>query len=124
MQEHRALEVHLDGLSKAIARGVVDSDAFRRLASLITQHYSREDQLLCALQAASPKVAAKLRSQHEEALEIATRLEECFATGETGDVIYLARRFVAIAQHNIIEEERDVFPLVTVPRPAVGCDSA
>jgi hypothetical protein len=25
--------------------------------------------------------------------------------------VYLARRFLAIAQHNIIEEERDVFPL-------------
>jgi hypothetical protein len=33
-------------------------------------------------------------------------------SGLTGDGTYLARRFLAIAQHNIIEEERDVFPFV------------
>jgi hypothetical protein len=81
---------------------------------LIGQHYSHEEQFLRDLEAASPKLALKLRSQHEEALEIAMRLKECFATGETADLLYLARRFVAIAQHNIIEEERDIFPLIGV----------
>ena len=56
-------------------------------------------------------LAAKLRAQHAEALEIAARLPESLSAGQTADAIYLARRFLAIVQHNIIEEERDVFPL-------------
>jgi hypothetical protein len=42
---------------------------------------------------------------------MAAGLEEAVATGHAGDSLRLARRFHAIAQHNIIEEERDVFPL-------------
>ena len=45
-------------------------------------------------------------------LEIASRLEESLAAGKEGDAGYLGRRLVAMAQHNMIEEERDVFPLV------------
>jgi len=52
-----------------------------------------------------------LKAQHEEASEISARLEESLAAGEATDVAYLARRFLAIARHNMIEEERDVFPL-------------
>ncbi len=46
-----------------------------------------------------------------EALEIASRLEESIASGHATDVNSLARRLVALARHNMIEEERDVFPL-------------
>jgi hypothetical protein len=42
---------------------------------------------------------------------MAAGLEEAVAAGQAGDTLLLARRFHAIAQHNIIEEERDVFPL-------------
>ncbi|MBS1857826.1 MAG: hypothetical protein JST11_20825 [Acidobacteria bacterium] len=59
----------------------------------------------------APRLAEKLRAQHDEALEIAGRLEESQAAGHSRDVDYLLRRFLAIAQHNMIEEERDVFPL-------------
>jgi hemerythrin-like domain-containing protein len=58
-----------------------------------------------------PGLASKLTAQHDEALEIAARLDESLGAGATGDVLYLARRFLAIVQHNIIEEVRDVFPL-------------
>ena len=63
-------------------------------------------------QSESPALAAKVRGQHNEALEIAAHLEACLAASEAADVPYLGRRFLAIVQHNIIEEERDVFPLV------------
>ncbi len=94
-----------------IARGLVDSDAFRTLARLLEEHYEREEPFLQWLDTPAAALAAKLRAQHAEAMEIAARLQECFGTAETRDIVYLARRLLAIAQHNIIEEERDVFPM-------------
>ncbi|MEO8370403.1 MAG: hemerythrin domain-containing protein [Candidatus Solibacter sp.] len=105
--EHRAIEAALDALSDGIASGAIDVDAVRRVHRLCAAHYEREEEFLGRL---SAPLAAKLRAQHDEALEIAARLEEAVMAGETRDAIYLARRLVAIAQHNIIEEERDVFP--------------
>ena len=58
-----------------------------------------------------PALGAKIAAQHAEASEIAARWEESAAAGHAADTRSLARRFCAIAQHNIIEEERDVFPL-------------
>lgn len=111
MQEHRAIEALLDELAQAIAAASIDAEAFRRLAVLNARHYLHEEGFLRGLEAHQPALASKLRAQHEEALEVAARLEESLAAGAT-DVLYLARRYLAIAQHNIIEEERDVFPWV------------
>lgn len=105
------IEISLDRLCQSVAAGRMDPDLFRHVRELIVVHYLREDAFLVRWHAHEPAVAAKLRAQHEEALEIAARLEECLASSEDADVTYLARRFLAIAQHNMIEEERDVFPL-------------
>ena len=92
MQEHRAIEAALESLP--------------RLKELLVGHYRNEEEFLTQLAVHEPAVAAKLRSQHEEALEIAGYLGDPHDT----DAAYLQKRLVAIVQHNIIEEERDVFP--------------
>ena len=89
LQEHRAIEA-------ALERG-------ESLRELLVAHYRNEEEFLSQLK---PALAAKLRSQHEEALEIAGHLEH----PQPADVTYLQKRLAAIVQHNIIEEERDVFP--------------
>ncbi len=109
--EHRRLEVELDRFSASMAAGCVNGEQFQRLKDLLIQHYRREETFVERLRTIEPGYADKLKAQHEEALEIAYRLEESLGSGETSDATYLARRLLAIAQHNIIEEERDVFPL-------------
>jgi hypothetical protein len=109
--EHREIEVALDSLAENVASGAVDSDAFRRAERLCVHHYEREEPFLVWLGARDTALAAKLRGQHDEVLELAARLQEAILAGQARDAAYLARRFLAIAQHNIIEEERDVFPL-------------
>jgi hypothetical protein len=104
--EHREIEAALDRLADCD----FCSEAFREARALLERHNITEGAFLTALEAREPGVAAKLREQHAEALEIAERLEESLAAHETGDIGYLGRRLVAIARHNIIEEERDVFP--------------
>jgi hypothetical protein len=110
VEEHAVFDSSLDRLEDAIAASRIERETFRATAQLAAAHYRHEDQFLIRLQESHPALAAKLRAQHEEALEIAARLDESLAAGES-DVMYLARRFLAIARHNIIEEERDVFPL-------------
>jgi hypothetical protein len=92
MEEHRAIEAALDSLPL--------------LKELLVAHYRNEEEFLKQLAVHEPAMAAKLRSQHEEALEIAGHLED----PQDADADYLRKRLVAIVQHNIIEEERDVFP--------------
>jgi hemerythrin-like domain-containing protein len=112
IEQHRAMEETLDELLAAIHRGDGFVEPFRRAHRLASEHYRAEEALLRELARYLPGPAAKMAAQHDEALEIAARLEEALADGQTRDALPLARRFHAIAQHNIIEEERDVFPLV------------
>jgi hypothetical protein len=109
IENHREIEAALDCLAAAN----LDVGVFRRAYDLCARHYEREEAFLIQLGAYDATLAAKLRGQHEEALELAARLEESLLAGQLADGVYLARRFLAIAQHNIIEEERDVFPLVS-----------
>ena len=109
--EHRGIEVELDRLGTAIALKQIDGEYFRQVKSLIMRHYIREGEFIARLHEHEPGLASKLTAQHDEALEIAAKLEESLTAGQSSDVAYLARRFLAIAQHNIIEEERDAFPL-------------
>jgi len=109
--EHREIEAAVERLAASVASGVVDADAFRHVHRLCARHYAREETFLVRLAARDAALADKLRGQHEEALEIAASMVEVLARGETRDGMYLARRLVAITQHNIIEEERDVFPV-------------
>ncbi|MBL8293689.1 MAG: hemerythrin domain-containing protein [Bryobacterales bacterium] len=110
--DHRAIEVGLDWLAEATRAAKFDIDAVRALVDLAARHYAAEEPFLAALAIADPKIAAKLRAQHDEALEIGARLIESLEAGGVTDTAYLSRRFLAMAQHNIIEEERDVFPLM------------
>ena len=103
--EHRAIEAALE----ACAQGF-DAATLPRVRELLARHYREEEAFLTRLHGHNPALAAKLRAQHDEALEIADRLAESLGAGDAGDVVYLGRRLLAIAQHNMIEEERDVFP--------------
>ena len=111
IKEHRKIEERLEAVAEKLASGQVDAALFGELRRTVTMHYLRESQFLAALRRHEPQLAAKIAAQHEEALEIAAQCEESMADGQDSDVRALARRFLAIAQHNIIEEERDVFPL-------------
>jgi len=112
--EHRPIEAALDRLGQTVAAGQIDTDLLRSVGDAIAKHYANEEEFLISLFAQDPALAAKLRAQHDEVLEIASRLQESVAGGKEGDIGYLGRRLVAMAQHNMIEEERDVFPLVSL----------
>jgi hypothetical protein len=110
-EDHRVLEGRLDALSTAIGSGEGIAESLVLAAELARRHYWREQPFLDCLALYEPALADKLHAQHEEVSEISARFEEALAAGHTRDMAALARRFHAIAQHNIIEEERDVFPL-------------
>ena len=113
--EHRTIEIWLDRFLAAAhgERWPELSESFARVMDLAAAHFSREERSLFA--ALEPDLAAftsKLRAQHEETREIGAHLAELLATGGPPDELRrLALRFHAITQHNIIEEERDLFPL-------------
>jgi hemerythrin HHE cation binding domain-containing protein len=111
--EHREIEAELDSLAGSVAFGAIDMRAFRQVHRLCIRHYEREESFLVRLGERDGALATKLRAQHDEALELAARLQEAVTADQSGDGMYLARRFLAITRHNIIEEERDVFPFVT-----------
>jgi len=109
--EHRPIEAALDRLGETVAAGRIDADLLRSIGGAIAKHYANEEEFLIALYERDPALAAKLRAQHDEVLEIAARLEVSLLAGKEDDAAYLGRRLVAMAQHNMIEEERDVFPV-------------
>ena len=109
--EHRPIEAALDRLGETLAAGHLDTDLLRSVSDAMARHYANEEDFLVALSEQEPALAAKLRAQHDEVLELASRLQEALLAGHEDDIGYLARRLVAMAQHNMIEEERDVFPL-------------
>jgi hypothetical protein len=110
-EDHRAVEERLDTLLTAIDFGVGIGESLRAASQWARAHYRREMPFLDRLALYEPAVARKLTAQHEEVLELSARFEEALAAGQERDMLALARRYHAIAQHNIIEEERDVFPL-------------
>jgi ribosomal protein L9 len=105
------MEQLLDDLLSAIEADAGFLESFCKAHSLAAEHYRAEEGLLVEIARHDAALAEKMAAQHAEALEMAAGLEEAVAAGQAGDVLRLARRFHAIAQHNIIEEERDVFPL-------------
>ncbi len=111
VREHREIDGPLDLLDESLAACSIDLPSFRRVLALAAQHYGREAAFLGTLEAHQPAVAAKLAAQHAEALEIAAHVEDSLAANQAVDAFHLARRFLAIVRHNMIEEERDVFPL-------------
>lgn len=108
--QHRALEPGLDQLAAAIAGGNPEA-AFRAFFPQLRAHYRTEEPFLANLRDWHPALGGKMAAQHAEACEIASALEDAIAAGHRRDILLLARRFCAIVAHNMIEEERDVFPL-------------
>ncbi len=104
-REHRAMEQHLDRLHGALRDGLPWREHFYNAWRLAFGHYLREDAEVFQPKADWPP-ARKMMGQHAEASEFGRALE---ATDDA-DAERLARRYWAISQHNIIEEERDVFP--------------
>jgi hypothetical protein len=78
---------------------------------LLDEHYAAERPLLLEIKKHSTRIAAKITTQHAEVLEIGAHLDGALAGGQHDDALRLVRRFQAMARHNIIEEERTVFPL-------------
>ena len=53
--------------------------------------------------------AHKLLAQHHDVLELAVGAVEALGAGQHQDAVAIAKRFIALASHNLIEEERDWF---------------
>ncbi|MCC7497083.1 MAG: hypothetical protein IT160_05870 [Bryobacterales bacterium] len=107
-REHRGMEAHLDRLQAALREGLAWREHFHRAWHAGRAHYLREDEEVFRPKADWPP-ARKMMMQHEEASEFGRTL----AATNDADAERLARRYWAISQHNIIEEERDVFPYLT-----------
>jgi hypothetical protein len=120
--EHRDLEVQLDELLLVFGSSSEIVARFRAAHAAAAAHYSREDEYFRSLLAKLPIPVHKMLGQHAEVLEIGGQAENSLEIGQMADAVALIRRFHAIAQHNIIEEERDVFPLLrcSPPREAAG----
>lgn len=102
---HRELEALLDILETAICSGEFIAE-FRAAERALRAHYGKEDVHWRFL------AAAKMVQQHEEVLELANGVEEALGAGHSQDGMAIVKRFIALASHNLIEEERDWFPLV------------
>ncbi|MCZ2080346.1 MAG: hemerythrin domain-containing protein [Bryobacteraceae bacterium] len=124
IEQHRRLEVSLDALLAMLgptpqARTELGS-RFHDAASIALAHYDFEDRgLFDSLRSEMPAFVAKLEAQHDEVRELSQAVTELLRADvmgerERSDLLLLCRRFVAMAQHNIIEEERDFFPLVAI----------
>jgi hypothetical protein len=112
-EDHRVIEICLDELLSAIRSGSLEAvDRFRDAHKAVTRHYRREDPFFEQLRPGFPDLCSKMLAQHAEVLEVAVQAETSLEMGQMADALTLMRRFHSIAQHNIIEEERDVFPLL------------
>jgi hypothetical protein len=110
--EHRGIEIWLDRMAAALASGTIDAAraAFFEARRAALAHYEHEEHTLIGpMRPHLPQFAAKMTGQHDEARELAGHLDD--PSVPEAEWLQLARRFLAICQHNIIEEERDWFPL-------------
>ena len=107
--QHRALETHLDALIEAVNANTDYLAILTRTEELLDEHYAAEKPLLEKLKKHSPKLAAKMMAQHNEVLEIGGHLDNAIDRLQVEDALRLVKRFHALAQHNIIEEERVMF---------------
>lgn len=108
--EHRGIEVWLDRLAGALASGATEAAraAFFEARRAALAHYEHEERtVLGPARPHLPQFAAKMTAQHDEARELAIHLDN--PDIPEMEWLQLARRFLAICQHNIIEEERDWF---------------
>ena len=113
LRQHRALEVQLDALEAAIQSSTDYAAILEEVQVLLDEHYAADEPLLMELKKQSPRIAA--RRDHDATRRESWRSAVIWMSRgphvETDDALRLVRRFHAMAQHNIIEEERDVFPV-------------
>lgn len=108
--EHRRIEEALDALIEALRDGdaLAALELFRAGWRRAEPHLEAEEQVLFpALRAGFGKLVAKMEEQHAQVREAATALEAAGAA----DFIALGKRFHALLQHHLIEEERDLIAL-------------
>src|SRR5262249_28114324 len=115
-KQHRDIEIRLDELTVALNTAADPIDVFRAAKDALTSHYAQKDEYFRTLVTELPVSSYKMLGQHGEVLEIAGQAEHSLEIGHMSDAIALMRHFHALAQHNIIEEERDVFPLLDCGR--------
>lgn len=112
LREHREIESRLDRFAASLEAGDQQfaHAIFLETWQLAREHYRREEGAFFAVvRPELPALAAKMERQHEEAREIAAHLEN--PELPEPEWLSLARRWLAITQHNIIEEERELFVL-------------
>jgi hypothetical protein len=105
IREHRELEVMLDRLGRAIGQGNF-APAFRIAKDGVRIHYANENGHWSAIG------ARKIMEQHADVEELAEAVEDALGADQSSDALSLVNRFLALASHNLIEEERDWFPLL------------
>jgi hypothetical protein len=117
----RRLEEALDALLDALEDGSGCEERFRAASAAAHCAFQAEEPLLAAWAEDFPGLVAKMRGQHEEAGELAAAVEDSFAGGASaGERARLLRAFHAIAQHNVIEEDRELFSRLPPPAPDPG----
>jgi hypothetical protein len=112
LTQHRDIEIRLDELLAALDSAADPVAPFHAAYRAVLGHYAEEDGYFHEVVQYLAAPVYKMLGQHAEVCEIAEQAEESLRIGYIADASTLIRRFHAIAQHNIIEEERDVFPLL------------
>jgi hypothetical protein len=116
---HREIEQWLDRLLECVSASSPDlGEPLARATELLLRHYEIEERtVFSSWRREMPEMIGKMMRQHEDVRELseaASGLAQAHLSTPTRlpELLYHCRRFHALAQHNIIEEERDLFPLL------------
>ena len=92
-----------------------DCEAIERLSNTLRRaeaHYDFEDHWFFAWESYAPELIRKMLDQHHQCRELMRLIAEELETEDRRELDQFIRRFQAISQHNLIEEERDLFPIL------------
>jgi hypothetical protein len=99
-------------LDEALDRPIAEPEDFEAIAALALETFAAEERLFDArLAARFPTLTAKMRAQHDYAREL---IEAARGAVSANEFIRLAGHFRALAQHNLIEEDRDLLRLAAL----------
>ena len=116
--EHREIEERLDRLAAAADSDLPDASA--ALRDLWRPHFAREEaELFPALRDTVPAMVDKMLDQHNSIRELDDWLADLLARDQPDprDLHRCLRHYLALLQHHLLEEERDLFPSI----PPVSC---
>jgi iron-sulfur cluster repair protein YtfE (RIC family) len=111
--EHRVIERHLDGLTEASPAEL--RDAYRRLRDHWAPHFEREEaEVFPQLARRAAATVLKMEEQHAWVRDLDATLSRLLEEEipDPRDLDRILRQFAAILQHNMLEEERDLFGLL------------